>query len=184
MFKLYLSASTQEKNITADGQTEEFYMQKMVREIVPDLEQLCEVCANRPEWTLRRVIDDSNLWGADFHLALHTNAMPEKKQGKARGPEFWIHRGSSGGAQMAEILASNLTPILGPVRQGKNKQAYKETGIDGGHLAEVDDTQAPACIVELIFHDNRSDLDLLKQNWDRVKAALVKSVKEYTEVSL
>jgi N-acetylmuramoyl-L-alanine amidase len=182
VFKLYLSGSTQEKNVTADGQTEEIYMQKMAGELIPDLEQFCEVRANRPEWTLRRVIDSSNLWGADFHLALHTNAMPEKQRGKAKGPEFWIHRGSVGGAQMAEILVRNLTPILGTVRRGKNGQVYKETGIDGGHLAEVDDTQAPACIAELVFHDNPVDLELLKQKWDQVRAALVKSVKEYMEV--
>lgn len=177
-FKLYLSASTQENNITADGQNEEYYMQKMAAQVALDLRIDCEVKLNRPEWSLRQVINDSNAWKPDFHLALHTNAMP--KPGSASGTECWIHKDSIGGKRMADILIKKITAVLGTtIRGGKSDPNAKKTGIDGGKLAELDDTKAPACLIELVFHDNIKDLERLKTRWNETRQAIAESVREY-----
>lgn len=178
MFKLYCSGSTQEKNHTVDGKTEEFYMQRLAREISLELSGECLVRLNHQEWSLRQVVNDSNMWRPDFHLALHTNAMP--KPGTASGTEVWIHNDSVGGNRMADILIAKVSAVLNlPVRGGKQDPNTKETGIDGGHLAELDDTNAPACLIEICFHDNQKDLERFKEKWEYVKMAVADSVREY-----
>jgi N-acetylmuramoyl-L-alanine amidase len=177
-FKLYLSASTQEMNRTADDRNEEYYMQKMAAQVALDLRNDCEIKLNQQEWTLRQVINDSNAWKPDFHLALHTNAMP--KPGSASGTECWIHNDSIDGNRMADILIKKVTSVLGTnIRGGKEDPNTKETGVDGGKLAELDDTHAPACLIEIVFHDNPKDLEKLKTWWNETRRAIAESVREY-----
>lgn len=81
---------------------------------------------------------------------------------------------------MADILIKKITGVLRTtVRGGKEDPDTKETGIDSGKLAELDDTDSPACLIEICFHDNSKDLEGLKSHWDQVKRAIGDSVREY-----
>jgi N-acetylmuramoyl-L-alanine amidase len=179
LIKLYLSASTQEKNIGIDGISEEARMQQLAQDIFKHEKMACIlVKLNRPEMTLMQVVKDSNDWRPDFHLALHSNAMP--RPGTATGLEALIHNDSIGGSKMADIILPKLFALTAlPVRRGKERLA-KEAEIDTEtKIAEVDKTNAPACLIELFFHDNRKDLVVFKAKYDLIVEALVDGILEY-----
>jgi N-acetylmuramoyl-L-alanine amidase len=179
--KLYLSASTQENNIGVDGVSEESRMQELVKDIIKDprLGQIA-IYINRPDMTLTEVIVDSNKTKPDFHLALHSNAMGGKESGKARGMEAWIHKDSIGGDRMADLLVKYLHQANGLlIRGGKEDPDTKETTVDGGHLAELDRTNAPACLIELFFHDNAADVENFKKYREGYKDAIVRAILDY-----
>jgi N-acetylmuramoyl-L-alanine amidase len=180
--KLYLSASCQEKNIGVDGISEEERMQKLALDIVWYLRPYIDVKLNHPDMTLSEIIKSSNDWRPDFHLALHSNAMP--KPGTASGIEALIHDDSLKGVRMANILLPKLSRVMNlQIRRGKEYLA-KETTIDTEtRIAEVDKTKAPACLVELFFHDNWGDLRSFILHYDEVKKCLVDGILEYFEVT-
>jgi N-acetylmuramoyl-L-alanine amidase len=158
MHKLYLSHSNQFDNIGVDGHTEAEYMIRLAQEIVNYLKPYpINIRVNASNMALMEIVNDSNRWRPDFHLALHSNAMP--KLGSASGVEAWIHKVSKNGDRMADLIIPELSRILRlKIRGGKEDPDTKETTIDSpGHLAEVDRTVAPACILEIYFHDNAND---------------------------
>lgn len=185
MFRLYISPSVQEKNMGVDGLTEEARMQTFARclqrSILDEAKQrgIAIVTAmNRPEMTLAEIIKDSDKWRADAHLALHTNAGPSVK----RNMEIYAHEGSVRGEKFAQAIARRLALIQEiPIRGDKDEtpllldpQEYL-----GHRLAEVDTVQAPACLIELVYHTNKEDLDKLHRHWMELIEAIRDGVLEY-----
>jgi N-acetylmuramoyl-L-alanine amidase len=182
MLKLYLSASTQEKNIGIDNITEEDRMQKLAQDIFnhPKMASIL-IKLNNPEMSITQVINDSNNWRPNFHLALHSNAMPVNLSGKVTGIECLVHNDSIGGIKMANILIPKLSELTKlKIRSGKEHKNTKETEIDTEtKIAEVDKTNAPACLIELFFHDNIKDVTVFKAKYNQIVEILVDGILEY-----
>jgi len=180
MLKLYLSASTQEKNISIDNITEEDRMQQLAQDIFkhPKMAPIL-IKLNNPEMSLNQIINASNNWRPDFHLSLHSNAMPKPKI--ATGIEAWICNDSIGGYKMAKILIPKLSKIMGiKIRGDKDDMPLaKESREDGSVVSEVDKTNAPACLIELFFHDNTKDVEKFKAKYNEIVEILVDGILEY-----
>jgi N-acetylmuramoyl-L-alanine amidase len=181
MNKLYLSHSNQYQNIGIDGVSEAEHMQRLADKVIKYLAPYhkIEVRVNSSKMTLTETIADSNWWKPDFHLALHSNAMPAP--GSASGIEAWIHKGSRAGDRMADLVIPELSRILKlKIRRGKNDPNSKETTVDSpGRLAEVDKTSAPACILEIYFHDNEKDNKAYLACEDLVAQTIAKGIIKY-----
>ena len=91
-----------------------------------------------------RSIRDSNAGQYDFHLALHSNAMPEASAGTARGVDIYYSPMSEAGLRMANIIVDNLRPIY-PLPE-------KVRALSTVAIGEVRRTRAPAVLAELGYH--------------------------------
>ena len=92
---IYLSPSTQEKNYYVNGGTEEQYMNLLADKMVPYLNASgIRYSRNTPEMTAVSSIAASNAGNYDLHLALHSNAAPERQYGQARGILVFYYPGS------------------------------------------------------------------------------------------
>lgn len=79
MPKVYLSPSLQEYNPYAGGGNEEYYMNLIADAMEPYLTASgIQFARNSPDMTLSQAIAASNASGADLHLAIHSNAAPER----------------------------------------------------------------------------------------------------------
>jgi N-acetylmuramoyl-L-alanine amidase len=138
------------------------------------------IAMNRPEMSLGQIVKDSDTWGADAHLALHTNAGPQVKQNM----EIFAHADSGRGVKFANGIAKRLAQIKDiPIRGDRDEtpllldpQEYLKH-----RLAEVDKVKAPACLIELVYHTNQEDLDKLHQRWMDLIEAIRDGVLEYVK---
>lgn len=182
MIKLTLSASNQAANIGADGVTEQARMHDLVNLVEERLPSgVFVVHKNAPQWTLSRIVAESVKFGPAFHLALHSNAMPPDKAGRATGVEGWVRFGDNAGWRMAELLLPAVSAAIGlPVRRGQQGVAKITTVDSRGRLAEVDKVGGiPALIVEFFFHDRPADIAAYLRNKQAVAVAVVDSICRY-----
>lgn len=167
MHSIYLSASTQEKNIGADGVSEEKRMQELARDIAATLSARgLAVYLNRPEWSLGEIIEDSNRRNPGLHLALHSNA------GGGTGVETWCYKTS--GTKSAEFGAKLQDAVVKAI--GLSDRGIKDATVPGHRLSEVYSTKATACLIELFFHDRLFDVAAFTRNRQAVIDAIVSVV--------
>ena len=173
MPKIYLSPSTQEYNTYYSGQyTEEQAMNLLADLLEPYLfANGIEFVRNDPSMTAASSIRASNAGKYDFHLALHSNASPEKLEGQLRGVQPYYFPYSYNGERMADILAANFREI------------YPEPSlvrtVPTTSLGEVDRTRAPAVLLEIGYHDNPEDEQWLLDNLSQIARTIAISLTEY-----
>ena len=133
--------------------------------------------------SLADAVAESNTWGADLHIALHSNAS----NGLQSGMEAWIYRDNLRMEVLARHLMSALTRALQTrIRNGSRGWA-KRSRIDppwvrprfAMGMYEVERTKGDAILLELYFHDNLHDCATWKKNEDRAVAAMAQVIAEY-----
>lgn len=171
--RVYISPSTQENNISINPLygTEEKVMHLIADEVVSMLEeQGITVFKGRESQTLTEMVAESNNLKIDCHIAIHSNAMGTGSEGKARGCEVLIYKGSIKGRQLAEPIYKELSALTPTTDRG-----VKETTT----LYEPRQTKAPACIVEVAFHDNLLDAEWILANIKPIAEGIAKGVCTY-----
>lgn len=173
MPRIYLSPSSQEFNPYVIGGNEEYYMNLLADELEPWL------WASGISWTrndrnqsAQDFISQSNEGTYDLHLALHSNASPQGQEGRNRGGVVYYDPRSSRGRRAAEIIAKNLREIY----PGEVKTLTTQS------LGEVNNTRAPAVLVELAYHDNPEDAMWIANNLPAIGENLAQSLAEYFEI--
>ena len=172
MPRIYLSPSTQEKNLYVTGGTEEYYMNRIADAMEPWLAANgIHWTRNTPEMTAASSIAQSKEGRYDFYLALHSNAAPEGRYGSMRGTDVYYASNSPRGRRAAEIIAANLRRIY-PLPD--RVRALSTTA-----LGEVTRTVPPAVLIEFAYHDNPDDADWITENIERIARNVVFSLTEY-----
>ena len=176
MPSIYLSPSTQEFNNYYDGSgSEEYYMNLIADAMEPYLiASGISFTRNNPYNTLSQAIAESNAGNYDLHLALHSNASPDRLSGQLSGADFYYYTRSRRGRDAATVLADNYMSIY------PNPRAVRT--VPTTTLAEVVRTKAPAVLAELAYHDNPADAEWLKKNIDEIAKNLVQGVAEFLGV--
>ncbi len=171
MPSVFLSPSTQEYNLYAGGGTEEYYANLIADAMVPYLRASgITFSRNNPGGTVSNSIADSNAGNFDFHLAIHSNAAPERLAGMLRGPDVYYYRDSTAGRRDADIIANNLKLIY-PIPS-------LVTAVPTTTLAELRRTRVPAVLVEVAYHDNVDDANWIKNNIEAIGRNLALSVAD------
>lgn len=172
---IYLSPSTQENNIGIKCYGTEEYRTNLIADMVQKVleENSITVYRNKPEWSLKKVVEDSNNKKPDIHLALHTNAS----NGTSRGCEVFCHRFGGKGHELAKIIYSKLEGIT-PTNDRGIKEGFNFYGT-GKHMYELANTKAPAVLVEIAFHDNQEDAMWIINNMEDISVAISKAILEY-----
>jgi len=175
MKSVYLSPSTQEKNIGYGNYGTEEYRANQIADITEKIlkEYGITVYRNKPEMTLTQVVTDSNNKNPIIHFAIHTNA----NAGKSRGCEVFCHKSTGEGHRLAKEIytkISNLTPSSDRgIKQGHNFYGQ------GKHMYELYSTNSPAALVEVAFHDNKDDSEWIIENIEKIGIELAKGILVY-----
>ena len=117
---------------------------------------------------MRVSINESNAWGADLHIPIHTNAMTNDGTGTAGGTIVFVY--STDNPNMA--LATPVYNAVQAVTPGKTDfgvRAYPD-------LAELNGTNCIAVYIEVDFHDNPPIAKWLIENPQTVGEAIAKGV--------
>ena len=170
---IYLSPSTQEWNqyVTGSG-SEEYNMNRLADALVPYLlSNAIQYRRNRPEMTAASSIREANAGNYDLYLALHSNGAPEGRYGEERGIIAFYYPTSTKGRRAAELIAEELRKIY-PL---PNKVTTRETTT----LGEVSQSNAPAVLVEIGYHDNWSDAQWVEGHMDAIAQQLARALTEF-----
>lgn len=175
---IYLSPSTQEKNVGIGNYGTEEYRMNLICDILQKIleENNILVYRNRPEWSLQKVVEDSNNKNPCIHLALHSNAG----NGTARGCEVFCHRFGGEGNKLAELVYLGLEKIT-PTNDRGIKEGYNFFG-KGKHLYELASTNAPAVLVEIAFHDNLEDAEWVIKHMEGIANTIANAVLKYFDI--
>lgn len=170
---IYLSPSTQDWNMYVTGSgSEEYNMNLLADALVPYLlSNGIQYKRNKPEMTAASSIREANSGYYDFYLALHSNAAPEGHYGEQRGIIAFYYPGSSQGQRAAELIAEELRKIY-PLPDRVTTQATTTLG-------EVRQSNAPAVLVEIGYHDNYSDAVWLESHWDAIAQQLARALTRF-----
>jgi N-acetylmuramoyl-L-alanine amidase len=167
---IYLSPSTQENNVGAGNYGTEEKRMNQVADVVERvlLNHGLVVYRNKPEWTLQKVVQDSNSKKPDIHFAIHSNA------GGGRGGEVFAFAPGGEGEKAAKAIYSELEPLTPTSDRGVkfNPKLY-----------ELNSTNASAVLVEIAFHDSSEDAKWIIDNIEGIGIALAKGVLKYLGIA-
>lgn len=143
--KIYLSPSAQPANNYAAGDTNEQAQCNRIAEAAKSALERCGFAVRKaPEGQgYKENVDESNAWGADLHIPIHTNA------GGGAGTVVFVHGGAAKQMQYAK-------PIYDEVQATSPGTTDYGVRVNSG-LYELGYTTATAVYVECEFHD-RADL--------------------------
>ena len=172
MPKVFLSPSTQEYNGYVSGGNEEQYMNLLADRLEPYLRSCgIKFVRNDPNRNFAGAIQDSNSSYYDVHLALHTNAAPERLSGRIRGIDIYFAPKSMSSEKLANIISNNLKSIY--------QLPDKVSAVPTYNLGEVLNTKAVAVLCELGYHDNYADEAWIKSELNSIAANLARSLCDY-----
>ena len=164
----YLSPSNQAANIGVNGYgSEKEQMNLLLDEIIPHLDR-AGVSFHRgdADITIQQRAKESKEMNACFHLALHSNAGGK---GKARGPVAYYY--SEAGKAFGEKLVAALLSLGQENNRAQNV-------VQNTSLYELRCTKAPACLIEVDFHDSFTGVDFLTSRRGEIAEAIARSIIE------
>lgn len=170
-YKIYLSPSDQTANKYAYGSTNEAVQ---CRRIADALEKALKRCGfavkNNKTDSMQARVRESNDWGADLHVPLHTNAY----NGKVSGTRIFTYDNSGKGYKCAK----KVFRFLAPVTPG----ASENISVDA-ELYEVKYTAAPCVYIESEFHDVAIVAKWIIEHVEDIAEAICKGICAYFGVS-
>lgn len=172
--KVYISPSTQEKNMTALGTTEEYMMHLIADELVQLLQDSgLMVYRGKKEQTLQQMVAESNRLKVDAHIAIHSNATGTNE--KARGCEVFHYPSSTKGIKLANYIYEYIEALTPTADRGvKTSNVYYELVY----------TNAPAVIIEVDFHDNHEGAKWIMDNIYLIAEAIAQGICDYFNIHL
>lgn len=161
----YISPSDQSSNVGLGSYgTEMEQMNKLADAIVPHLDR-CGVQFHLagPEVPITSRPSEANKMGVSYYLALHSNAGGN---GQAWGPIAFYH---TSGKALAEKLIENL--LATGQKNNRSANVSKNTT-----LFELRAPSAPACLLEVDFHDSTVGVEFITQRREDAAQAIAKAI--------
>ena len=175
--KIYLSPSNQDGNLYAYGNTNECEQCNRIADAAKEALERCGFTVRKAELgqNMNVSINESNSWGADLHIPIHTNA------GGGNGTMCMVFARTPENMKFAEPIYDAVQAVT----PGKIDYGIREYP----QLAEINSTRAVAVYIEADFHDNAYIAKWLIENTKAVGEAIAKGIckaydvpyKEYKE---
>ena len=162
--KIYVSPSCQTANRYAYGNTTEaIQCRKIAKKVVIALERCGFAAMTNVTDDMDERMAESNAWGADLHVPIHTNAL----YGKSMGTQIFYNGGgiSSRAARAIMDVLAPLTPGSGSDSVRANKKLY-----------EIRNSNSPTAYIEVAFHDNKTEAKWIVNNTDKIAEAICKGI--------
>lgn len=171
MAKVYLSPSNQTDNVYAYGNTTEAVQCGKIGEA-------CKAALERSGVTVKlghmpsmqEKCKESDAFGADLHVPIHTNAY----NGKVSGTRMFCF--SSGGDGMKACKA--IFARLAPVTPGTSENIKVDAS-----LYEVRAPKAPTAYIECEFHDNPTASKWIVENTELIGETIARGICDYFGVT-
>ena len=165
--KIYLSPSEQPENLYAYGDTNEKVQCRRISAVAAEALKRCgfeviDATAN----TLPARCKESNEWGADLHVPIHTNAC----NGKATGTRIMCNSLLGKGYKASKAVFAALAPIT----PGTSENISTASG-----LYEIKHTNAPCVYIEVDFHDVPNIAKWLIENTEEIGEAICEGICNY-----
>lgn len=165
--KIYISPSSQTDNKYAVGNTNEAVQ---CRKIAAALEKALKRCGFEARggysgdmYSRSKESDD---WGADLHLPIHTNAYNKKVQ----GTRIYCYSTSGVGYQVSKAIMATLKPITPGTSDSINAKP---------ELYEIRKPKASTAYIEVAFHDNEVEAKWIIENIEAIAEAICKGICNY-----
>lgn len=179
--KIYLSASTQENNkgVGSYGTEEQrmFILRDLTEELIKSGNEgskfIIEKNSNKSS-TLSDIVNESNSFDAETHLAFHTNAGGGAG---ARGCEVYYSYLNTNGK--GKKLATCWYNEISSVTPTSDRGVKKDNSIYSTGFYELRNTAAVAALAEFIFHDNLQDVNFFLANISKFAIASTKAIYKY-----
>lgn len=168
--KIYISPSNQVGNTYATGNTnEKEQCHKIAKACVDALvENGFQVMCTYNDDMYKRV-EESNAFGADIHIAIHTNATA--KHNVTGGSQVLLYSISGEREKAGNAVLSRLSPIT----PGKSAERL----VLKPDFYEVRATKGMALYCECEFHDTQLGSDFIINNTDRIGEAIAYGICDY-----
>lgn len=166
MPRIYVSPSSQEHNVGPNGYVEEEQMNLVADILCPELTRHgIEWMRNNPANIYSGHVAESNAYmsgytGEKYHLAIHSDA------GGGHGCTSFCYDASNPnkkGTQFATSLYNQITAI----------SPWAGRGVKSSTMDEVEKTTAPACLIEVEFHDNAEGAEWIRTHIPDIAHALL-----------
>jgi N-acetylmuramoyl-L-alanine amidase len=165
--KIFLSASDQFENAYAYGNTNE-------AEICRKIADACEVALKRCGFEVKNSktnsyierTKESNVWGSDAHIAIHTNAASVP----VSGTRIFTYGNGSNETKLAQCMYDTLTPFIPGNSDGLS--AYPD-------LYELKNTKMAACYLEVQFHHCADTAKWIIENVDGIAEKIAEGACKY-----
>lgn len=169
--KIYLSPSDQTNNAYAYGNTTEAIQCRKIADA-------CEVALNRCGFSVKNNktssmasrVNESNNWGADLHICIHTNAF----NGKVSGTRIFSYDSTGEGRKAANAVYNVLAPLT--IGTSENVSSAPD-------LYEIRNTNCPCVYCECEFHDVPSVAKWIIEHTTDIGEAIAKGVCNYYGVA-
>lgn len=140
MAKIYLSPSSQHENPYAYGGTNEAAQCMKIALAASGALKRSGFEVSVGGGTMYQRVPESNRWGADLHVAIHTNAA----NGQTTGTRCYAWKTGGDGFRAAQAIFN----VLAPITPGTSEGVFEQRG-----WYEIKNTKAPCVYVECEFHD-------------------------------
>lgn len=162
--KIYISPSSQTANIYAVGNTNE---QEQCRKIAAALEVELDRCGFNSKaglsGTMYTRTAESNTFGADLHLPIHTNGF----DGKVAGLRIMVYKKGGEAEQIAKAIMETLAPITPGKSDGISE--YPK-------LYEIANSKAICVYIEVGFHDNPEEAQWIIDHTQDIAVAIAQGL--------
>lgn len=158
--KVYLSPSNQDGNMYAYGNTNECEQCNRIADYARIALERCgfEVKKAPKGQNMNKSIFESNQWGADIHIPIHTNA------GGGAGTVVFVYNNAPANLNVATAIY-NAVQLVTPGTTNYGVRPYPE-------LAEINGTMCLCVYIEVDFHDNADIAKWLIENPETVGEAI------------
>ena len=165
--KVYLSPSDQTDNKYAYGNTNEAVQCRRIADACAVALKRCgfEVKNNKTSSMAARCAE-SDAWGADLHVPIHTNAY----NGSVTGTRLFCYSTSGSGYKACQAVFAALAPLT----PGTSENIRANPG-----LYEVSYPDAPTVYIEVDFHDVAAVAKWIIENVEAIGEAIAKGICSY-----
>lgn len=165
--KVYLSPSDQTANKYAYGNTNEAVACRKIADACEVALKRCgfEVKNNKTD-SMQARCNESDKWGADLHVPIHTNAFNKQ----VTGTRIFCYSKASKGYKAAHAIFD----VLAPLTPGTSENVTVNAS-----LYETRYPNAPTAYVEVDFHDVEETAKWIIENVEAIGEAICKGICNY-----
>lgn len=162
--KIYISPSDQTSNKYVVGNTNEAVQCRKIATVLVQSLKRCgfEAMTNLTGSMYDRAAE-SDKWGADLHLPVHTNGY----NGKVQGTRIYCYNTTGEGYKASKAIMATLKPITPGTSDSINARPT---------LYEINKPKAPTAYIEVAFHDNEVEAKWIIENTEAIAEAICKGV--------
>lgn len=170
MYKVYLSPSDQTNNLYAYGNTTEAVQCGKIAEACRAALERSGVSVKIGHMiSMQQKCKESNEYGANLHVPIHTNAF----NGKVSGTRMFCFNQLGNGMKACKKIFASLAPVT----PGKSENIKVDSS-----LYEVRVPNAPTAYVECEFHDNPTTAKWIVENTNAIGEAIARGICDYFNV--